>query len=487
MGLTASFLPKPVVGVNGSGMHTNVSVTKDGKNMFWDPKGEEKMSKFAWQFVDRILTHGNDICLLLNPSVNAYRRLDPHFEAPNQIKASAVDRGSMIRIPIGNERSSRVEVRSVAPDANPYMVMLSVFKTGLDGDTAKIKNLRGAERYLPDNIYDALANFKAARVDDDVAGRRREGALRGPEAGIGGPLPAAAGNLREGAGSAVPPRSLQSVPLEYVLELAAYTDAVRTVGDRVFMGEVCPLFYRRNSCIEVAASRRPSAIIKTSSRTVRTQEWQSEQDQGHGDCPGPERFPVRLHRYIGRQIADSPRSPLRMRMACADIDRRRSCHRRSCRCVPRRSAWSALRPDARRESPPRLSLWAAGPHCIPGPGRSPSGLSAGRGRGFSLIAIASFFTIWLTRKCLPMSRRKSSADRGSVQSRLLTKAAGLAPSQSRGTGAPARRSVRTHCGGLLLGLQHPFGVDGVGRRSVRSSRRRGRSPGGRPAAGAAAR
>jgi glutamine synthetase len=176
MGLTASFLPKPVVGVNGSGMHTNVSVSKNGKNLFWDPKGEEKMSKFAWQFVDRILTHGNDICLLLNPSVNAYRRLDPHFEAPNQIKASAVDRGSMIRIPIGNERSSRVEVRSVAPDANPYMVMLSVFKTGLDGEIAKIKNLRGAERYLPDNIYDALANFKNAEwtttlLGEDVKGR----------------------------------------------------------------------------------------------------------------------------------------------------------------------------------------------------------------------------------------------------------------------------------------------------------------------------
>jgi glutamine synthetase len=176
MGLTASFLPKPVVGVNGSGMHTNVSITKNGKNLFWDPKGEEKMSKFAWQFVDRILTHGNDLCLLLNPSVNAYRRLDPHFEAPNQIKASAVDRGSMIRIPIGNERSSRVEVRSVAPDANPYMVMLSVFKTGIEGEIAKIKNLRGAERYLPDNIYDALANFKNAEwttklLGEDVKGR----------------------------------------------------------------------------------------------------------------------------------------------------------------------------------------------------------------------------------------------------------------------------------------------------------------------------
>jgi glutamine synthetase len=113
MGMTASFLPKPVVGVNGSGMHTNISITKNKKNIFWDPNGEEKVSKFAWQFVDRILTHGNDICLLLNASVNSYRRLDPHFEAPNQIKASATDRGSMVRIPIGNEKSARVEVRSV--------------------------------------------------------------------------------------------------------------------------------------------------------------------------------------------------------------------------------------------------------------------------------------------------------------------------------------------------------------------------------------
>jgi glutamine synthetase len=162
MGLTACFLPKPVVGVNGNGMHTNVSISKGGKNIYWDPKGEEKLSKFGWAFVDRILTHGNDICLLLNASVNAYRRLDPHFEAPNQLKASPVDRGSMIRIPIGNERSMRVEVRSVAPDANPYLVMYSIFRTGIEGETAKIKNLRQAERYLPDNIYLALDNFRKA-------------------------------------------------------------------------------------------------------------------------------------------------------------------------------------------------------------------------------------------------------------------------------------------------------------------------------------
>jgi glutamine synthetase len=114
--------------------------------------------------------------LLLNPSVNAYRRLDPHFEAPNQLKASATDRGSMIRIPIGNEKSARVEVRSVAPDASPYAVLFSIFRTGLEGDILPIKNLRGAPRYLPDNIYDALENFRKAEwttklLGEDVKGR----------------------------------------------------------------------------------------------------------------------------------------------------------------------------------------------------------------------------------------------------------------------------------------------------------------------------
>jgi glutamine synthetase len=128
------------------------------------------MSKCAWEFVDRILTHGNDLCLVMNASVNAYRRLDPHFEAPNQIKASAVDRGSMVRIPIGNERSARVEVRSVGPDANPYMVLYSIFKTGLEGDIANLENLRAAQRFLPDNIYDAMDNFGKAEWTTELFG-----------------------------------------------------------------------------------------------------------------------------------------------------------------------------------------------------------------------------------------------------------------------------------------------------------------------------
>jgi len=176
MGYTASFLPKPVVGVNGSGMHTNVSISKDNTNLFWDPKGQEKLSAFGWEFIDRTLSSALDLCLILNSSVNAYRRLDPHFEAPNQIKASATDRGSMVRVPIGNHRSMRVEVRSVGPDANPYLTLFSIFKTGIEGPTSKIENLRQAQRYLPDNIQDAIEFFKGSEwiakiLGSDVQGR----------------------------------------------------------------------------------------------------------------------------------------------------------------------------------------------------------------------------------------------------------------------------------------------------------------------------
>ena len=176
LGMTASFLPKPVVGVNGSGMHTNMSITKKGKNLFWDEKGQEQLSKAGWDFIDRILTRGSDLCLPMNSSVNAYRRLDPHFEAPNQIKASATDRGSMVRVPIGNSKSMRVEVRAVAPDANPYLVLYSLFKTGIDGEISKIANLRQASRYLPDNIYTAIEDFRDSKwistiLGEDVKGR----------------------------------------------------------------------------------------------------------------------------------------------------------------------------------------------------------------------------------------------------------------------------------------------------------------------------
>ena len=165
LGVTASFLPKPVTGINGSGMHTNMSLNRGGKNLFHDKDGEDGLSALGWTFVDRILNAGQDICLLLNSSVNAYRRLDPAFEAPNQIKASANNRGAMVRIPFGNERSARIEVRSIAPDANPYLALFALIKTGLEGPSTEPKEKEGKRertRFLPDNIYDAIRMMKAS-------------------------------------------------------------------------------------------------------------------------------------------------------------------------------------------------------------------------------------------------------------------------------------------------------------------------------------
>ncbi len=171
MGMTASFLPKPLMGINGSGMHTNFSFSKGGKNIFYEPKGKEGLSKVAWDFIMRLLNHAPEICLILNSSVNAYRRLDPHFEAPNQIKVSPIDRGSMIRIPVGNERTARIEVRSVAPDANPYLVLYTLMRVGLEGEPLKKDDAkRDRLRFLPDNIYDAISLMKSSKLVEDVLG-----------------------------------------------------------------------------------------------------------------------------------------------------------------------------------------------------------------------------------------------------------------------------------------------------------------------------
>ena len=170
MGMTASFLPKPIAGMNGNGMHTNISLSRDGKNLFFDPDAPGKLSALSGQFVNRILHHAPEICLVLNPSVNAYRRLDPQYEAPNQIMASAIDRGAMIRLPLGNERSVRIEVRSVAPDANPYLLLFTLLHVGLAGEGTQPAAARDEARYLPGNIHDALALFAQSTFMRELLG-----------------------------------------------------------------------------------------------------------------------------------------------------------------------------------------------------------------------------------------------------------------------------------------------------------------------------
>lgn len=171
LGMTATFLPKPFMGINGSGMHTNLSLSKKGKNIFHDSKGADGLSKPAWDFILRLLNHAPELCLLINSSVNSYRRLDPHFEAPNQIKVSAIDRGSMIRIPVGNEKTARIEIRSVAPDANPYLSLYAILRVGLEGEKLqKDENKRDRLRFLPDNINDAIALCKASKFMTKILG-----------------------------------------------------------------------------------------------------------------------------------------------------------------------------------------------------------------------------------------------------------------------------------------------------------------------------
>lgn len=175
MGMTATFLPKPTTQINGSGMHLNFSLFKNGKNVFYEKNGKEGISSKAWDVILRILNHAPELCLILNSSVNAYRRLDPKFEAPNQIKVSSIDRGSMIRIPVGDENSTRIEIRSVAPDANPYLAIFTLLKTAFEGEKLKKdKDKRDRLRFLPGTINDAIKIFKASDFIGEILGKENK-------------------------------------------------------------------------------------------------------------------------------------------------------------------------------------------------------------------------------------------------------------------------------------------------------------------------
>lgn len=171
MGITSTFLPKPFPGINGNGMHINLSLKKENQNIFFKKNGINNLSPLAWDAVNKILNHASELSLIFNSSVNSYRRLDSKFEAPNQIKVSAIDRSSMIRIPISNEKGTRIEIRSIAPDANPYMTIYSILKTIYLGEKPiKDEDKRNRLRYLPDNINDAIKIFKASNFIDEIIG-----------------------------------------------------------------------------------------------------------------------------------------------------------------------------------------------------------------------------------------------------------------------------------------------------------------------------
>ncbi|WP_047154133.1 type I glutamate--ammonia ligase [Aneurinibacillus tyrosinisolvens] len=148
-GLHASFMPKPLFGINGSGMHCNLSLFSDGKNVFEDPSTELGLSETALQFLAGILKHSRGFAAITNPTVNSYKRLVPGYEAPCYVAWSAKNRSPLIRIPASRGLSTRVEVRNPDPAANPYLALTVLLKAGLDGIENKLQAPPAVDR----NIY----------------------------------------------------------------------------------------------------------------------------------------------------------------------------------------------------------------------------------------------------------------------------------------------------------------------------------------------
>lgn len=159
-GLHATFIPKPIFGINGSGMHTNMSLFKDGKNAFFDPAGELQLSDTAYSFIAGVLKHVAGITAVTNPLVNSYKRLVPGYEAPCYIAWSASNRTDIIRIPASRGAGTRVELRSPDPTTNPYLCLACCLAAGMDG----IKNNLPA----PDSVDVNL--FKSTQEERDALG-----------------------------------------------------------------------------------------------------------------------------------------------------------------------------------------------------------------------------------------------------------------------------------------------------------------------------
>ena len=148
-GLHATFMPKPLFGVNGSGMHFNLSLFKGKENAFFDEKADMQLSETAMQFMAGVLKHVQAFTAITNPTVNSYKRLVPGYEAPVYVAWSGQNRSPLVRIPSSRGLSTRIEVRSVDPAANPYLAMAVILQAGLDG----IKNKMTPPAAVDRNIY----------------------------------------------------------------------------------------------------------------------------------------------------------------------------------------------------------------------------------------------------------------------------------------------------------------------------------------------
>ncbi|MBM7855372.1 glutamine synthetase [Desulfohalotomaculum tongense] len=164
-GLHATFMPKPIYGINGSGMHSNQSLmTLDGKNAFYDPEAPDQLSQIAYNYIAGLLKHARAVTAVTNPTVNSYKRLVPGYEAPVYLAWSGSNRSAVIRIPAKRGISTRVELRSPDPSCNPYLAIAVMLKAGLDG----IKNNLQPPAACSTNIYDMTAAEREKQGIDNL-------------------------------------------------------------------------------------------------------------------------------------------------------------------------------------------------------------------------------------------------------------------------------------------------------------------------------
>lgn len=179
-GLYATFMPKPLAGINGSGMHINMSLFHDKGNAFYDEKGDMALSKDAYHFLGGLLKHARSFTAVCNPTVNSYKRLVPGYEAPVYVAWSGSNRSPLIRVPNSRGLSTRLELRSVDPAANPYLAIATILEAGLDGLNNKIEPEDSVDRNiyrmdaeerseshitnLPDTLHNALKDLSTDAV-----------------------------------------------------------------------------------------------------------------------------------------------------------------------------------------------------------------------------------------------------------------------------------------------------------------------------------
>jgi len=147
--LHVTFMPKPIFGINGSGMHTHISLFKNGNNIFYNPNGKYQLSKEALYFIGGLLKHAKGFTVITNPLVNSYKRLTPGYEAPVYIAWSERNRSPLVRVPAARGDGTRAELRSPDPSCNPYLAFAVMLKAGIDG----IKNQIDPGEPVSQNIY----------------------------------------------------------------------------------------------------------------------------------------------------------------------------------------------------------------------------------------------------------------------------------------------------------------------------------------------